>query len=142
MKRTITALFPFTDPQDGLEAGNILYLNDILRVLLLYFHSIFAVHELGGSWRESWCHHGPPAPEPPHRSRSVFWLRDLLPKEFPHCAIYSCGHYASSSDLSHSRCWELAYDISNHLKRTPLQERAPIVFIANSTGGIILERVH
>jgi hypothetical protein len=75
----------------------------------------------------------------------VFWPRDLLPQEFPDCAIYSIAYDYLTQDKAY-------LDINgqeNHhvlaltlkLASTPVNERAPIVFIAHGLAGINVEQV-
>ncbi|TID16913.1 hypothetical protein E2P81_ATG09471 [Venturia nashicola] len=75
---------------------------------------IFAFHGIGGSWRKTWTH------------ENVFWLRDLLPKKFPDCEICSIGwqRWPSGTNM-------IANDISEHMRRTPIDRKAPIVFIVH-----------
>ncbi|KAF1988741.1 hypothetical protein K402DRAFT_19116 [Aulographum hederae CBS 113979] len=106
---------------------------------------IFAFHDFGGSWRTSWTWSPTsdaaisPSSGVVPSPRSVFWLRDLLPQEFPHCAIYSVGY--GPQDAKFTRYGNFAQHFDQHLKSTPLDERAPTVFIAHGMGGNVLKRV-
>ena len=91
------------------------------------------MHGFGGSWKSTWTQDVPAAPRD---LQSVFWLQDLLPEDFPHCAIYSVRHDDAFFCESNFRLL-----MEEHLKCTPLDQRSPIVFIAHSLGGAYLKHV-
>lgn len=130
------ALCQSTNPQDELEAGKLLqtcpaYVFRLFRLIV----SIFAFHGPGGSWRTTWSQGT--------AEDSMFWLQDLLPHEFPNCAIYSVGHEDQPFEFDGpAETRDFIYqEIKSHLNSTPLDERAPIVFVAHSLGGVSLKRV-
>lgn len=78
--------------------------------------------------------------------QDVFWLRDLLPKEFPQARIITWGYdveigqiTTASSQLSllhHSQ--NLLSDLAM-LRSSEAQMQKPLVFIAHSLGGIVVK---
>ena len=80
------------------------------------------------------------AADPASIPNTLFWLQDLLPDEFPHCAIHSVGYSEPWYDLLDEL--KGVYDrVAEHLRSTPFDERAPIVFVAHSLGGVLLKHV-
>ena len=96
--------------------------------------SFFAIHNPGGSGRKTWCKE---SDNPPDKD---FWLWDVLPTEFPHCAVYSIA-YNDPKWSGYGPAQEVVDSIRKHFRKTPLVERAPVVFIAYGIGGLYLMEV-
>jgi hypothetical protein len=78
-------------------------------------------------------------------SNGHFWLRDSLPDEVPSARIFSYGYPANVFlSLEKGRIDDHATTLLEDLRdmrKSPEDERRPIVFICHSMGGIVVKKV-
>jgi len=103
----------------------------LLAVLLTYFHSVVFVHGLQGHPFNTW------------RSQKAMWPQDFLRTDFPTARIFTFG-YSSLLDEGTSPSIKglgqlLLGDLSRH--RDVRINSRPIVFVAHSSGGLIVKSV-
>ncbi|MCJ1347902.1 hypothetical protein MMC31_006132, partial [Peltigera leucophlebia] len=94
---------------------------------------IVAIHGINGGREETWTVKG------------QNWLRDFLPQKITNARIYSWGYDAithSPSQISHQHIYEHANTLLSNLydeRRISKTLERPIIFVAYSLGGIVLQ---
>ncbi|KAH8745409.1 hypothetical protein BGZ57DRAFT_862505 [Hyaloscypha finlandica] len=97
-----------------------------------YALDIVAVHGITGSAYNTWTH-----------SNGTFWLKDIIPKDFPGARVFS---YAYPADVfctfATGTIRSFATSLLEGLKgerRSKEQLKRPIIFICHSMGGIVVK---
>ncbi|KAE9366534.1 hypothetical protein N431DRAFT_281230, partial [Stipitochalara longipes BDJ] len=94
---------------------------------------IVAVHGINGGAYTTWTH-----------SNEHFWLRDSLPEVVPGARIFSYGYPAKVFfSLEKGRIDDHARALLEDLldvRRSPEEQRRPIIFICHSMGGIVVKK--
>ena len=72
---------------------------------------------------------------------SMSWLQRLLSQEFLGCAIYSADYKYQDIPAPLVDAAYLYADVKAHLRSTPFDERAPIVFVAHGLDSVVVKRV-
>lgn len=110
-----------TNPAPKNEEGRLGYALDIV-----------AVHGITGSAYDTWTH-----------SNGTFWLKDLIPKDFPGARVFS---YAYPADVFCSFATGTIRSFARSLleclkgeRRSEEQLKRPTIFICHSMGGIIVK---
>ncbi|EWG35864.1 hypothetical protein FVEG_14577 [Fusarium verticillioides 7600] len=73
--------------------------------------------------------------------KTIFWVRDLLPQDFPSARIFTY-HYPSNAFRNGQGITRAAERLLNKLKNLQadnIERSRPIVFICHSVGGLILQ---
>jgi hypothetical protein len=99
----------------------------------LFFHSIVALHGLGGAADTTWTD-----------DNGTFWLYDFLPLDLPRARIMSFGYNAETAfSQSVADISDVADSLLSRLEnvRQPHEHNRPIIFISHSLGGIIVKKV-
>ncbi|KAF3807774.1 Protein SERAC1, partial [Colletotrichum gloeosporioides] len=103
-----------------------------LPVAKIGFHSIVAVHGLGGDWEGTWTSNG------------RLWLRDFVPSQLPSARVWSFGYDSSILSQTVADINDVAISLLDSLdgerSRTSSTGK-PIIFVAHSLGGVIVKRV-
>lgn len=89
---------------------------------------VVAVHGLGSNWRTTWG----------DLLQPCSWLQDLLPKEIPNARIWTCG-FDVREYIRHDLITSRSKSLLNSFEKQREDPKRPIIFIAHSLGGIILE---
>ena len=89
---------------------------------------VVAVHGLGSNWQTTW------SDLPQSRS----WLQDLLPKEIPNARIWTCG-FDVRKYIRHGLITSHSKSLLNSFITQREDPKRPIIFIAHSLGGVILQ---
>ncbi|KAI4281467.1 MAG: hypothetical protein L6R38_003673 [Xanthoria sp. 2 TBL-2021] len=79
------------------------------------------VHGLTDNWQDTWKKDG------------LSWIQDFVPKDIPHARIFTCGFNGSRKDTSLSMRGLEDYE------RKRGHEKRPVIFLAHSLGGLILQ---
>jgi protein SERAC1 len=104
---------------------------------MLNSHSIVFVHGLTGNRENTWAH-----------PNGVLWPRDLLPEDLPSARIMTFGYDAdvvgliktAGSNTLRDHGKSLATDVAMLRARSGSENR-PLIFVAHSLGGLVVEQV-
>lgn len=90
--------------------------------------SIIFVHGSTGDREKTWTSQG-----------KALWPRDFLSKDIPNARILTWGYVAEPFSTRSGR--NLYRDIETWREDTVTPAERPIIFVAHSTGGIVVEQV-
>ena len=89
---------------------------------------VVAIHGLSSTWQDTW------SSQPQSRS----WLRDLLPKEIPNARVWTYG-YDVREHISHDLIASRSQSLLDSFETQREDPKRPVIFIAHSLGGIVLQ---
>ena len=90
---------------------------------------VIAIHGLNHSWQTTWGNQ-------PQSSRS--WLQDFLPKDIPNAQIWTCG-FDVRTYLHHDQIKSRVQSLLCTVEKQRENSGRPVIFIAHSLGGVILQ---
>jgi pimeloyl-ACP methyl ester carboxylesterase len=106
---------------------------------LVIAYSIVFVHGLTGGHETTWTY-----------KSQILWPKHLLPQDVSTARIFTWGYDAdvirfsftaagSNTLLDHGK--NLATDLGSERRRTSTPARRPIIFVAHSLGGLVVEQL-
>lgn len=85
------------------------------------------VHGLSDDWRSTWKKDG---------QDGVSWIQDFITSDIPHARIFACGR----NILDGSRTYQpFPIDGLQEYERNRYSQKRPVIFLAHSLGGLILQ---
>ncbi|KAL9033000.1 MAG: hypothetical protein Q9180_006183, partial [Flavoplaca navasiana] len=82
------------------------------------------VHGLSDDWHNTWGKDG------------ISWIQDFLPRAIPHARIFTCGFNTQHGSQSNA---SLSMQGLEDYEKKRDHERRPVIFLAHSLGGLILQ---